>query len=356
MIYYINPNKKKRNTAGAKAPDDIVELCRRRGYTEASFKQWPVGKSKLYQHLWVQVVGNSDWRSLYKKVGDGDVVIFQHPFYGKRTSLLWIKRIRQKGAKMIALIHDLESLRGGIAGVIEAGKTTAFGDDEFLKNFDGIICHNEHMRQYMIEKGFEPSRLVDLEIFDYLTDEKISERQKSEAPTVAIAGNLALGKCAYIYKIHENGHNPGLALELYGIRFEEERADAGMKYHGSFAPEELPGKLKGDFGLVWDGIEATTCAGNTGEYLKYNDPHKTSLYLASGLPVIVWSKAAIADFVLKNKVGVTVDSLYELEDKIRSISEQEYTEMCANARDISSKLRKGHYFYSALDKCLEFTC
>ncbi|NRO11242.1 Beta-1,6-galactofuranosyltransferase WbbI [Lactobacillus helveticus] len=48
---------------------------------------------------------------------------------------------------------------------------------------------------------------------------------------------------------------------------------------------------------------------NTGNYLRYNDPHKLSLYLASGIPVIIWKKAAEAKFVEENKVGITVDSL-----------------------------------------------
>ena len=50
--------------------------------------------------------------------------------------------------------------------------------------------------------------------------------------------------------------------------------------------------MEGSFGLVWDGISVETCAGVYGEYLKVNNPHKTSLYLASGIPVIIWKEAA----------------------------------------------------------------
>lgn len=63
-----------------------------------------------------------------------------------------------------------------------------------------------------------------------------------------------------------------------------------MIWHGSFKPEESPEHLQG----VWDGDSVDTCAGNTGAYLRYNNPHKTSLYLACGMPVIVWKEAAIA--------------------------------------------------------------
>ena len=127
-----------------------------------------------------------------------------------------------------------------------------------------------------------------------------------------------------------------------------------MIYVGSFKPEELPGHLKGRFGLVWDGPQANTCAGNTGNYLRYNDPHKTSLYLTAGLPVIVWNEAAVADFVKENKVGLLITDLSDLEEKLCDISETEYDDMCCATKNISDKLRNGYYFYKALDECLRY--
>ena len=56
-------------------------------------------------------------------------------------------------------------------------------------------------------------------------------------------------------------------------------------YFGSFLPDELPAALEGGFGLVWDGDSAETCSGVFGEYLRYNNSHKASLYLASGFPL-----------------------------------------------------------------------
>ena len=73
-----------------------------------------------------------------------------------------------------------------------------------------------------------------------------------------------------------------------------------------------------------------TCSGNTGEYLKYNNPHKLSLYMASGLPVIVWKKSAIAEFVLSNNVGIAVDSIFEIKDNINKITDEQYADMRKN--------------------------
>lgn len=61
----------------------------------------------------------------------------------------------------------------------------------------------------------------------------------------------------------------------------------GMKnLEGSYMPEELPEKLEAKYGLVWDGLEITSCEGTFGQYLKYNNPHKFSLYMAAGIAVI----------------------------------------------------------------------
>ncbi len=353
-IYYIDQNREKRNTAGAKAPDDIAELCAKRNYRRFVIEPFPSNRSKLYQKVWLLTICNRQWRRLYHSIEDDDIVIFQHPSYGKRIAIQWIEKVRKhKKCKFIVLIHDLESLRGGIAGVVEKNsKTNKIGDNQLLKCFDYIICHNNQMRQYMLAQGFNVSKLVTLEIFDYLSTVEPCKREKQKLPSICIAGNLAFGKSQYIYKICENGRNTGLKINLYGINYKDDLATENMQYHGSFKPEVLPKYLKGDFGLVWDGNSASTCAGNTGEYLRYNNPHKTSLYLATGIPVIVWKESAVADFVIKNKVGIVVDSLQNLETEISNITPIEYDEMLKNTNRISQNLRSGYYFYQALDKCL----
>ena len=353
-IYYIDQDREKRNTAGAKAPDDIATLCERRGYSRFQMPLFPSGKNKLYQKLWLLFVCSGNWLRLMRTVKDGDWVIYQHPMYGNRVIDKMVPRIKKKtGCRFIAVIHDLESLRGGIAGVIKNHKRTdQIADEIMLKRFDAVICHNDHMKQYMVDRGFQPSQLFSLEIFDYLTDCKRERQHKDVKPSIAIAGNLAIGKCRYIYEIFRNGQNPNLTVNLYGNNYCEEKSSGNMIWHGSFKPEELPEHLSGDFGLVWDGPAAETCEGNTGAYMRYNNPHKTSLYLSSGMPVIVWREAAIADYVLKTNTGIVVDSLDDLERTIGGVSPEQYQEMCRNAADVAQKLRSGFYFYCAIDRIL----
>ncbi len=350
-VYVISINKTKRNTAGSKAPADVVEICRKQGYKVFDMPGFPRDKNLVYRKLWLLIVSFYYWRKLEKTVAKGSIVIYQHPMYGNRMAQKMIPRIQnKKQVKFIALIHDLESLRGGISGVTRVSeKTRNLSDTALLSQFDSIICHNEHMKQYLVSRGFDSSKLECLEIFDYLCDVKEHIRERGDNPSIAIAGNLAIGKCPYMYNISTKDYNKGLMINLYGINFDQDSSGGNIIYHGSFSPEELPVRLQGDFGLVWDGNSVETCSGNTGEYLKYNNPHKTSLYLASGLPVIVWNQAAIADFILQNHVGIAVDSLQDIEEKIKEISAEEYDEMCRNARNVGGKIRDGYYVKRAIE-------
>lgn len=115
-----------------------------------------------------------------------------------------------------------------------------------------------------------------------------------------------------------------------------------------FKPEELPYVLSGSFGLVWDGTSANTCSGVYGEYLQINNPHKASLYIASGIPVIIWSHAALADFVKENDCGIVVDSLSDIKGKLMNMSESEYQRLRMDTAVTADRLRSGYYMKNAV--------
>ena len=73
------------------------------------------------------------------------------------------------------------------------------------------------------------------------------------------------------------------------------------------------------------------------------NPHKLSLYLSSGLPVIIWKEAAEADFVEKQGVGICVDSLKELSAKFEMLDENAYNKYAESVRELSEKLRTGQF-------------
>ena len=88
-------------------------------------------------------------------------------------------------------------------------------------------------------------------------------------------------------------------------------------------------------------------------YLRYNNPHKVSLYLTAGIPVIVWKESALANFITKNKLGIAVSSLNEIKEKIEKLSDKEYDEMLKNISKVSSKTKNGGFLTEAINKVKE---
>lgn len=353
--YYIAAKTSKRNTAGAKAPQDIETLALRRGMKPIFFKKVDNNSSKIrrsFSKLITFSISVANWLGVQIKAKKNSLILIQHPMQAIPIANFFVKFIKKvKGCTFVAIIHDLESLRKGIKGVIRYdAQKSAKADNEFLKNCDYIICHNERMKQYLVNVGFEESQLVCLEVFDYLYKNKLADKKQINNHTVIVAGNLNKNKSGYVYKLKELDSD--IKFHLYGPNFLEKEVKNNIKYYGQFEPHVLPQVLEGSFGLVWDGDSLETCSGNTGEYLKYNCPHKVSLYLASQIPVIIWSKSAMAKFIEKNHLGIVVDNLNEIRTKIYNITDEEYLSICKAVKKQSDLLKQGYYFYTAMDKII----
>ena len=117
--------------------------------------------------------------------------------------------------------------------------------------------------------------------------------------------------------------------------------------------EDIVFNLAGSFGLVWDGSSITSCKGRYGEYLRYNNPFKASMYIAAQIPLIVWRQSAIAEFVLKHNIGIAVDSLEEIEKIFDTMTEPQYNRMYKNIVDLSYKVRSGYFTYNAIKRLMD---
>ena len=190
-------------------------------------------------------------------------------------------------------------------------------------------------------------KMVALGLFDYLCSADISEVAARKADPIVVAGNLSPHKAGYLYELAEI-----LPVRAYGVGLDQKRAGK-IDYRGSFSPEELPSLLRGSFGLVWDGPDTTTCSGAFGEYLKVNNPHKTSLYLAAGLPVIIWEEAALAPLLKESGAGLAISSLGDIPEAIEHVSEDGYAKMILSARRLGERIRAGYYTERALLQALE---
>ena len=129
-------------------------------------------------------------------------------------------------------------------------------------------------------------------------------------------------------------------------------------YAGEYDPETLASILDGKFGLVWDGKRrrdsftillnwdgksAKTCSGGIGKYLKINTSHKFGLYIATGKPVIVWSKGSLAPLVKEKRIGIAVNSLSEAASLLASFDQKEYEEMRENVLMLRKEVINGNH-------------
>lgn len=191
------------------------------------------------------------------------------------------------------------------------------------------------------------------EIWDYLSKTQASLEHRVKKPfSVMYAGALNRRKNEFLYKW--GAAIRSFSVNLYGGGFEPDKAEGRehFNYMGFVKSDELIASHRGDFGLVWDGNSLDECAGDFGEYLKYNNPHKTSLYIRCELPVIIWRKAALADFIEKNHIGLCINSLKELDNRLEALGEEEYMAMKNNVRTISQKIAAGHYFKQAVETAI----
>ena len=58
----------------------------------------------------------------------------------------------------------------------------------------------------------------------------------------------------------------------------------------------------------------------------------------------------MSHFVLENGCGIAVDSLSELPEKIKSLSDEEYQKLVSCSQEIGKNIRAGYYLKTALKK------
>lgn len=337
---------KRVNNAAFKAPEDVAAIAAGLGFRRLDINvryRAFSDRSKLVEgYYYLKSV--IQCLSVLVKVRKDSVVLIQTPTGGGFVRNYMLDKLRRrKHVKFISLFHDVEKLRG-----IQLGADEEYFFSFLLSISDVIIVHNSRMKEwFMKEMKVDDKRIVSLDVFDYLY--KPEPRERKLKRHVIIAGNLDPKKARYLSSLRE------LKTEfvLYGSNFDESVSGENIIYRGSFPPEELPGVLEDGFGLIWDGDSGETCSGMFGNYLRYNNPHKLSLYLASGLPVFIWKEAAEAEFVEKYGVGYAVSSLSDIASILDRITDDEYRELCLRVEAVSLKLVSGFFTQNALTAALE---
>lgn len=337
MNIYISHNYRNLTSAGNKAKSDVERIMASEGFRN-------IGNCTTYHQSKIANyflnLGGIIKASL--RMRKGDVLFLQYPL--KKYFSIVCRMAHFRGVKVVALVHDLGSCRRKALSI----------DKELrrLGHADHVIATNEVMGHYLKEIGLRSS-VSSLDLWDYLTaTDPIPSRVKEGNVRIAYAGSLNRRKSSFLWTWGDM--IDGYTVDIYGqgFRMDEVACPECFCDHGFVDAEQLISGMTSDYGLVWDGDSTDGCKGDFGEYLALNTPHKVSLYLRARLPLIIWSGAALAGFVKKRGIGITVDSLSEIKDRIKTITPDEYFQMKNNVEIVSGQIATGHYFRKSIRESL----
>lgn len=341
-------NSKNNKNAGSKARIDADSILKKLGYSPIVLDSFfEVGEQSILVSLKEHINKFFYLKERLNVIKSGDELVIQFPMVNHSVFFfLLVRYLVKKGVGITLLIHDIELLRTALLDDVKLKRKLRLKLEELsvLKLVDKIIVHNSKMKKILCDKfNLSSGKLFELDVFDYLIPDEIEPNVPQKTLPIIIAGNLSPQKAGYISNLPFD-----VNFNLYGIGYKENNPSGNVFYKGSFLPDELILNLSGSFGLVWDGESAHTCSGVYGDYLRYNNSHKASLYLAAGYPIIVWKESALSDFVDKNQCGISINSLHELKQRIESISDEEYATLIKNANSLSLKLKNGFFLEKAL--------
>jgi hypothetical protein len=335
-VYFISEHAEQQLIHGGVGPYDIERILETDGAIPIRFPDHfnfsVLAKIRRIQFL----------RKTLRDIKANAVVIFQHPLYAGMDRLLTKFLERRKDVKLICLVDDIDGLKDWDSRLLEA-------EIRFFKRHRYFILHNKNMEAWL--RKFHPDfRASYLNLFDFLVEYKVYPRRKSN--TIVFAGNLQ--KSSFLE--HLSGWlnaSVSLQLHLYGPYITERMLDSkAVFYKGLHPPHALPDLVEGSFGLVWDGEGVEKPAGSLGDYMHYISHHKLSLYIICNLPVIVHEDAGSAELVKQYRIGFTVSSLSEVQQKIETLTEQEYDEMVKNTRPLARQITSGNCVRNALEELL----
>ena len=339
-LFYISRNYKFSKNAASKPKMDCENVLSKIGFKNLGFKQSNHPSSAI--GAIISFLGITKGLIL---LPFASTLCMQYPlskFFNYKVAVAKLKQ-----CKIILIVHDVKTLMGKNKNVKK--------EMQRFNKADVLVLHNDVMMKWFAENGYK-GKMVPLYLFDYLlaSGQTLPKMADSVEKDVVFAGGLGMEKSAFLYKADEL-EQKDFKLKLYGNGYQKEKVGANsvLDYQGVFAPDEVLDKMKGNFGLVWNGNAIKECDGDFGKYIQYNNPHKTSLYLLAGLPVIVWDKAAVAKLIEEEQIGFAISSLGELSEKLDNIDGETYSKMVSNVGAIRHKITNGHFLQAAVENALE---
>ncbi|MCL2676956.1 MAG: hypothetical protein FWE43_03235 [Streptococcaceae bacterium] len=267
-------------------------------------------------------------------VQSDDVVVVQFPLWTNKTfDLAFFEELEKKKCKKIAFIHDIQSYMGNY------NKDT----DHFLnllRRFDIIIAHNQKMIAKL--QGDDVNvPMISMHLFDFPAKSPISPR-KFEKKIFWIGMGIGM---PHVSLDSYRGKTPWY---IYTAAKKISHGD-NVKIHDLVPAEELTHILDGGFGLLE--LQPIRWV----DYGAINNPFKLSQYISLGLPVIVSSRIAHAEWIKEQKIGFVVDDFNEIDAIVDNMTEEDYNEILENIKPWQKAVHSGYFAKHALFEALKLT-
>jgi len=341
--------------AGFKARYDVYEIIKSDIPTSNTYNFYKVNlkdsKYRIRRILSRRYANYYNYLTFKKYIAEldaNDVVLVLIPFESLFNvakavyNSLYNAKIK-RGLRVIMMIIDLDSIR-------RIGQIDPENEIKYLDFADIVISQNAEMSKWLVSNRINSAKIVNLDLFDFRLDpnyQATTANNEGLEKNIIFGGNLTPEKAEFLYK-----WKPNFKTKLYGINLKQTELTENMEYLGVFNPSSPTMDVSGvSFGLVWEGDSLETCTGLAGQYLKFSTPHKLSMYLSQGLPVIVWKESAMAKFVEENNIGYTIQSLSEIDEIFEKITAQVYADIKSNVLIIKEKVVHGEFLKTALSKC-----
>ena len=338
-LCFLSRNYRESRSAGSKAKQDYEDILASMGAVNLGLKR-SHHRGKVLTFI-LNLVGVARCCMSMRR---GDMLVLQYPV--KKYFTFLCHRARKRGATTVALIHDLGSFR--------RKKLTVQQELDRLGLVDNVIATNATMGDWLKDQGLDKP-IVALGLHDYLSTALVPglDGHRQQGPwRIAYAGTIRARKNSFIHQYA--AAIEGYELHIFGTESDEHPIPESphVVKHGFIEPDDFMTTNGCDFGLVWDGDSLDCCSGPFGEYLKYNTPHKLSLYLRAGLPVIMWSQSAVAPLVTSLGIGLTIDSLKEVSSKLDSLDDEQISVLHHNVAKVADDIANGRFLKTALQQLM----
>lgn len=285
-----------------------------------------------------------------------DCLVIQWPFPGMSERWIenFIDRVHAFNTNAIFLVNDIQSMNNfpELPGASDQEKIDTLLKDpdvisevKFLSRADGLIVSSPQMADHITKELALAGKKVTSNITwlgpdGYEANYFQSTRHFDQG--IDFVGTLA--EASFLLKLpHE------LKINVHGASPDDQKLveDRDIHLHPRVDVEAAPQLLQGSYGLIWHSDQYPEAHGTATKIDKYALPIELPLFLSANEPVIVWSQAAAANFVQANGVGILIDSLNQLPQKLAAIDEQAYEKMIVNAQRISPLIRDGFFVKQA---------